>query len=276
MKSMWLKTIALGVVTPLLLVACSDHNMSKADQAQLNRTCKHNVYLQKYGCSLDRVEQAAQSGDPDAQYALGYLYYYGIGVPRDSRSASMWIQKAAKQGQPLAKRAVSLMASGSHLQGRRGGGGGTSIRQAHTNVNELNNAKPDKAVSSHLPNYRKGSSRKSSPVVDSKTTSQKGATKAERKFLSASADKFTLQLMGSHDLSAIKSFVRRHHLQGKVRTYKAKYQGSPWYMLVYGSYDSAMAARSASDKLPWSIRQLHPWVKPYSVVQREIRTRVVS
>lgn len=73
------------------------------------RTCVNNSFLQKYNCDTAQIEQAAISGDPDAQYALGYLFYYGIGLSRNQQMALMWIRKAAAQDQPLAKQALLIM-----------------------------------------------------------------------------------------------------------------------------------------------------------------------
>ncbi|MFI5088940.1 MAG: AMIN domain-containing protein [Terriglobales bacterium] len=42
--------------------------------------------------------QAAQRGDPKAQYALGTLYASGRGVPRDDAQALKWLKAAAAQG----------------------------------------------------------------------------------------------------------------------------------------------------------------------------------
>ena len=48
----------------------------------------------------------AESGDPEAQYALGYMYRNGQGVPANSVEAFKWYQRAANQG--LAKAQVKL------------------------------------------------------------------------------------------------------------------------------------------------------------------------
>ncbi len=59
--------------------------------------------------SFDQVQQAAIQGDPDAEYALGYMYYYGNGTTKDEKSAMDWIGKAAAQGQPEAIKALKLL-----------------------------------------------------------------------------------------------------------------------------------------------------------------------
>lgn len=73
--------------------------------------CANNSFLQKYQCSFVKVEQAARAGDPDAQYALGYLYYYGIGTAQDRQTGLMWIRKAAAQGQPVAQQALQALST---------------------------------------------------------------------------------------------------------------------------------------------------------------------
>lgn len=73
--------------------------------------CSNNAFLQKYQCSSTLISQAARSGDPDAQYALGYLYYYGIGVTQDRQTGLVWIRKAASQGQPVAQQALKALSA---------------------------------------------------------------------------------------------------------------------------------------------------------------------
>jgi TPR repeat protein len=46
----------------------------------------------------DRYQQAAQSGDNDAQFYLGALYSAGVGRPRSDQEAFRWFSRAAEQG----------------------------------------------------------------------------------------------------------------------------------------------------------------------------------
>lgn len=39
----------------------------------------------------------AESGDAQAQHALGNCYFYGFGVPKDAEEAVKWFRKAAEQ-----------------------------------------------------------------------------------------------------------------------------------------------------------------------------------
>jgi septal ring-binding cell division protein DamX len=51
----------------------------------------------------------AAQGNPEAQYAIGYMYYYGYGVPADSESGLFWMGKSAEQGYLPANKALYLV-----------------------------------------------------------------------------------------------------------------------------------------------------------------------
>ncbi|CAM2789537.1 Sel-1 protein [Legionella steigerwaltii] len=71
--------------------------------------------LEDYRKAFIRLKPIAQKGQPDAQYAVGYMYYYGKGVVEDRKKAWFWINAAANLGQPDAKEAVRILASGGSL-----------------------------------------------------------------------------------------------------------------------------------------------------------------
>ena len=77
--------------------------------ASTKRLCSSNPFLQKYNCSLKRIKVAAREGNAEAQYALGYIYFYGVGVARDPKAATVWILRAAASGHPLAIKAKGLL-----------------------------------------------------------------------------------------------------------------------------------------------------------------------
>lgn len=101
-------------LTLSVLSGCSGHGdgtqASDSDSSFAGTpACESNSFLQKYDCSLAKIEQSAERGDPDAQYALGYIYFYGVGTVRDLDAARLWIRKAAVQGQPLAIKASGIL-----------------------------------------------------------------------------------------------------------------------------------------------------------------------
>lgn len=51
----------------------------------------------------------AEAGDARAQTGLGFMYYSGRGVPRDSARAAEFFQRAAEQGEPTAQLFLAQM-----------------------------------------------------------------------------------------------------------------------------------------------------------------------
>ena len=99
--------IALILGAASTLSSCSHPSSSSgsSDDVFANKpSCSSNPYLMKYHCSITAIQEAAENGNADAQYALGYMYYYGINAAQDRKTAELWIQRAAAQGQPLAKK----------------------------------------------------------------------------------------------------------------------------------------------------------------------------
>lgn len=65
--------------------------------------------LQDYRAAFIRLKPSAEKGQRDAQYAIGYMYYYGQGVVEDRKKAWYWIKAAARQGQPEALIALQIL-----------------------------------------------------------------------------------------------------------------------------------------------------------------------
>lgn len=70
---------------------------------------------QDYRKAFIRLMPEAKKGQPDAQYAVGYMYYYGAGVVENRKKAWFWITQAAKAGQPDAVKAVEILGIGHPL-----------------------------------------------------------------------------------------------------------------------------------------------------------------
>ncbi len=47
--------------------------------------------------TISAIRNAAEQGDPDAQYILGRSYYYGKGTVQDKQLGIYWLQKSAEQ-----------------------------------------------------------------------------------------------------------------------------------------------------------------------------------
>jgi DamX protein len=282
------------VVIALLLVSvglsgCAKNNKSasaSADTSVSAAACAGNVYLEKYHCSLEEVQQAALAGNPDAQYALGYMYYYGIGTVHDQQTAALWIQRAASQGEPLAEQAQQMIAA---EQNSSTSHNTVTTHAAVTHPQPWMNSQSTAAVqpvatttssqtvSVNDPRLLPGSTPKVASTSSANTAkiAMNGSTTNTStglvNLLNKNPHHYTLQLMGSYDKRAIEQFIRTQGIQQQVTIYQAAFHGKSWYILIYGDYDSATIARGAVHALPNQLRQLNPWVKSYGLVQEEIR-----
>jgi len=90
------------IVFALLLSACAS-TTKQMEQGKISLKQKN------YTEAFQELKPAAERGNKDAQYAVGYMYFYGKGVEKDKKSGRKWINKAAKQGQPQAIRAMERL-----------------------------------------------------------------------------------------------------------------------------------------------------------------------
>ena len=77
-------------------------NYSMYDTVEWANSLQHNKLLNNLRKWLSNdpssLRNLAESGDIDAQYRLGYNYFYGTGVSQDFYEASKWLQKSAERG----------------------------------------------------------------------------------------------------------------------------------------------------------------------------------
>lgn len=64
---------------------------------------------QDYHQAYQYLQKAAQYGNVKGQYALGYLYYYGLGTPQNDVLARHWLYRSASFGNPSAMAALEAM-----------------------------------------------------------------------------------------------------------------------------------------------------------------------
>lgn len=258
------------LIITTLLGGCAHHASQSAVSSPnaINPACQHDPLLMKYGCSVDRIEQAANQGNPDAQYALGYMYYYGINTIQDQDIARLWIERAAKQGQPLAQQALALVdpQSGRSLHP-------SSAYPSPVSQVKVGHPKQPIAIRRQLVVRHPTLSPRATPVTAQRGVPKAVVTPVEQSLLHAPAKSYTLQLMGNHRLAALQSFVRMNGLGTQASIYRATFDGGQWYMLVYGQFKTVEAAHAALAQLPAAVRAHQPWIKPMKDVQQEIKTR---
>ena len=101
---MTIKNLLIGLVACLLLQACAQTGGSSAlrkGQAEFSG--------QNYRMAFKDLLPLAQKGNSQAQYAIGYMYYNGLGIGKDFRMAEFWLHKSSVQGSPLASKALAMI-----------------------------------------------------------------------------------------------------------------------------------------------------------------------
>lgn len=93
---------ALIVIVLVFLSGCASNGMNLREGIR-------SFQVQDYRQAFIRLMPEAEKGHPDAQYAIGYMYYYGQGVVEDRKKAWYWITCAAKKGQADAQQAVKIL-----------------------------------------------------------------------------------------------------------------------------------------------------------------------
>ena len=91
----------IGIVV-WLLSACMNSAMNLREGIK-------SFQVQDYRQAFIRLKPEAQKGTPEAQYAVGFMYYYGQGIIEDRRKAWYWITEAAKNGNQDAKAAMVVL-----------------------------------------------------------------------------------------------------------------------------------------------------------------------
>jgi TPR repeat protein len=106
LKQFYFSSIALACT--LGLTACA----AQPDWYAIGKT---NFTRHAYQQALPQLLWSAEMGNHEAQYAVGYMYYNGLGTPADDVLAYHWLQKAAKAGNPRARAALDRISDAARV-----------------------------------------------------------------------------------------------------------------------------------------------------------------
>ncbi len=234
-------SISLILFTVSLLASCA-HSTTKQASAEVKAACQSNALLKRYQCSSKKVSKAAAAGDADAQYALAYMYYYGIDIAENPPEAKLWMRRAAAQGQPQAIQALKLVQISAAEE--------PPVATQSVTVTQASKTKIVATV-------------RQAQVKPAQTQSVQTAKKA-------SPNSYSIQLAASVDLPRLKKYVMTHHLKGKAGYYQACINNTAWYILIYGHYANRKQALQALQALPVSLKKQKPWLKSYETIQAQV------
>jgi len=222
------------------------------------------LYYGGIGVPVDRVEssywflRAAEQGYLPAQYNLGNAYKRGEGVRRNEKRAVMWWRKAAKQGFAAAQFNLAQ----AYLDGA-----GVDRNEA-----EARRLFRQSADNGHYPavqalKRRDASSATPRPAAPTAATA---TTDSCADWLSQQPPRnYTLQLMSSTVRADAEEILAAQPLDPHAICAYNK-DGRRRYMLLYGIFADSAAAQQAIPALPEPLRRNQPWIRRIRAVNAQL------
>ena len=90
----------------ILLTACTTHSTSDINPLI---DVKTSFSVGNYELASEQLLPLANEGNSEAEYSLGYLFYYGLGVEQDKELAREWFRRSAKQQNMKAVAALTVI-----------------------------------------------------------------------------------------------------------------------------------------------------------------------
>ncbi|MET0002698.1 MAG: SPOR domain-containing protein [Candidatus Thiodiazotropha sp.] len=72
---------------------------------------------------------------------------------------------------------------------------------------------------------------------------------------------YTIQLIGVSNQESIAAFADKHGLKRELAYIGTEREGSAWYILLHGTYDTYTEAANALETLPESLKSQQPWIR---------------
>jgi len=235
-KNVLLRRAIILVAMIFLLQACASTRMGE----QLQQG-KASFTAGNFKTSLHELLPVAAYGTPEAEYAVGYIYYNGYGVTADSESGIFWMTKAADKGYLPAKKALEQIKLDNLMKEKK------------SHEIKVEN-KPSFNTTSLNPTLLK-----SAPLQDEvlQSLAHPSGKKAN----------YTLQLYGSYKVEQVKDLQKTLASQKLTRSWHTKREGKDWFVLTCGEFKTAADANLALNHLPESMRSMQPWVRPIAQLE---------
>jgi septal ring-binding cell division protein DamX len=220
------------------------------------------------------LKPLAEQGNADAQYALGYMYHNGLGVPRNYKLALQWMSAASAKGNKKATEALHRI---------------STLNSETTNSDLLKEEEqqptkattPDSAESktsqpAKLPESLNAPMPTESPEASKEVASQETqpTLTADEKWIMDQPDShFTIQLMAGSSEAALQKFIKDNNLHDSAVYYRTRRHGKDWFTLIQGSFESFKQVNEALKELPPQLQAAKPWPKSIGDIKELLSTR---
>lgn len=222
-------------------------------QAQRFAQAKNAYLSENYALAASLLRPLAEHGHAQAQYALGYMHYYGLGMTRDETAAIHWLRASAGQGDQQALEALSVLASRAPNKppppSPEPMEGATVIRP-HQPPTAVENVPA--ALGDH----------ESTPL---------DMTNGLSWIRAQNPDHYTLQLLSSSTEEGVKAYLREQAIGAQARYIRTSTPQGERFAVLYGTYASYELAQAAVAALPAPVRAGDPWIRRIGAVLDSLR-----
>lgn len=257
----------LGAITVLGLTGCATSPDLNND-AERFATAKEAFVQHEYVKAIYLLEPLAIKGHSSAQYTLGYLYYYGLGVTQNVPLATKWITSAATKGHKKAIAALGLLRKQASAPKRE------SSQKTEEQAN--NHEKPSASLTTQNPIVTQIVEIEQpaiAPLVaatfeEPDAKSQPPIESDEQSWIAQQPPgNYTIQLASLASEEAAKKFMQNLTLEEPLNFYSYSNQGSARFGIIYGSFHAYKEAYNALENLPKEIASSSPWVRNFITIQ---------
>lgn len=262
------------------------------------------AYLARdYQRALSLLRPLAEQNIPEAQYALGYMYYFGQGMPRNREAADYWVERAAARG--YAKAEIALRQLGARRAPQPGSAEtapGEDTTAAKDDVQErttVNHAPPTEPTpptepvppAATSPAARQDAAPAAKPgpkeptvkpaVIPAAAAKVPGPAPRQQAgdevhgddwLRSRDPSHFTIQLVASARKKAILDYIKQNDIRDKAAYFQDQGHEQPWYCIVYDDFPDFQKAQQALTGLHKKLHGASPWIRRFSSIQKAMET----
>lgn len=241
-----------------------------------------------YETAMPALRAAARGGEPRAQYALGYMYFYGQGTPRDLDQAVQWIRLAAQQGDSRAIDALGRLASagGKHTGDKTAAQSG-SLPADLSGWKRVSPRKTRSAHEQHDPEgkqataprpgagpHQPGDNPPLQLAIDDDPDVEPGP--GMRWLAGRDPRHYTVELMAVRRRRTVKQYRERYLARAQapapVRVVAVRRRGSRWLLLLMGDYPDKAAAEDVIAGLPALLKAGKPKPQRFGAITPVVDT----
>jgi septal ring-binding cell division protein DamX len=248
--------VFLLISSVLFLSSCQTQTTNGEDADGQYALAKLNFDNQNYPAAFQNVQAPANAGNPQAQYALGYMYYYGQGTPVDTTLGKMWIQKSALNGDADAQKALQSILSNEQ-------------KVVPNEVAPMPIPVAPATTPSVVATVAAQSVQPAATITPAPAPTPTRYTAAETALLLKNPAHYTLQLTSAASEASAKQYIVDNKITQAGSYFDHAVNGKHYYTVIYGDYPTRAAATTAAKSL--AIKNASPWVRTFKSVQADIK-----